>query len=97
MPLQKHTVFICFTKNHRDYTMAPLPASETVLDDEGNAPTERGRGKPLENGQRMAILQALLCRFNWRNHTILYPEAVDQECMPQIMGSAMDLVVTNSY
>jgi hypothetical protein len=61
MPLQKHTVFIWLTKKYRDSTMAPLPAPVTVLDDEGNAPTVRGRGKPLENGQRMAILQAILC------------------------------------
>jgi hypothetical protein len=61
MPLQKHTVFVGLTKNHRDSTMAPVTDAETVLDDEGNAPTVRGRGKPLENGQRMAILQALLC------------------------------------
>jgi hypothetical protein len=59
MPLQKHTVFICFTKKYRDSTMAPLPGSETVQDGEGNVPIVRGRGKPLENGERMAILQAL--------------------------------------
>jgi hypothetical protein len=40
--------------------MAPVTDAETVQDDEGNAPIVRGRGKPLENGQRMAILQALL-------------------------------------
>jgi hypothetical protein len=57
---QKHTVFICFTKKYRDSTMAPLPASETVLDDEGNAPSVRDRGKLLANRHRMAILHALL-------------------------------------
>jgi hypothetical protein len=35
--------------------MAPLPASKIVLDGEGDAPTVRGRGKPLENGERNAI------------------------------------------
>jgi hypothetical protein len=60
MPSLLHTVFIWLTKKYHDSTMAPLPASETMLDDEGNAPTVRGRGKPLENGERNAILQALL-------------------------------------
>jgi hypothetical protein len=40
--------------------MMPLPSSEAVQDSEGTAPTVRGRGKLLENGERMAILQALL-------------------------------------
>jgi hypothetical protein len=46
-------------EKYRDSTMALLPASETVVDGEGNVPIVRGRGKPLENGERMAILQAL--------------------------------------
>jgi hypothetical protein len=57
---QFHTVFICCKKNHRDSTMVPVTDAETVVDGEGDAPTVRGRGKPLENGQRNAILQALL-------------------------------------
>jgi hypothetical protein len=40
--------------------MAPVTDAETVQDDDGNVPIVRGRGKPLENGERMAILQALL-------------------------------------
>jgi hypothetical protein len=67
MPLQKHTVFVCFTKNHRDSTMAPVTDAETVQDDDGNVPIVRGRGKPLENGERMAILQALLGHTKTRN------------------------------
>jgi hypothetical protein len=33
---------------------------ETVLDDDGDIPIARGRGKLLENSERMATLQALL-------------------------------------
>jgi hypothetical protein len=60
MPLQEHTVFICFTKKYHDSNMALLPGSETVVDGEGDAPTVRGRGKLLENGERKTIIQALL-------------------------------------
>jgi hypothetical protein len=45
---------------------ASLPASETVQDGEGNAPAVRGRGKTLENWERMAILQVLLSRTKTR-------------------------------
>jgi hypothetical protein len=60
MPSILHTVFIWLTKKYRDSTMAPVTDAETVQDDEGNAPIVRDNGKLLENGQRMAILQALL-------------------------------------
>jgi hypothetical protein len=60
MPSLLHTGFVWLVEKYHDSTMAPLPASETVQDGEGNAPTVRGRGKPRENGQRMAVLQALL-------------------------------------
>jgi hypothetical protein len=63
MPSLLHTGFVLLVEKYRDSTMAPLPASETVQDGEGNAPTVRGRGKLRENGQRMAILQALLSRM----------------------------------
>jgi hypothetical protein len=59
MPSLLHTVFVWLVEKYRDSTMELLPASETVVDGEGNVPIVRGRGKPLENGERMAILQVL--------------------------------------
>jgi hypothetical protein len=50
--------------------VAPVTDAETETGQDGEGdvvPTVRGRGKPLENGERMAILQALLSHTeNWK-------------------------------
>jgi hypothetical protein len=55
MSSQLHTVFVWLVEKYRDSTMAPIPGSETVQDDDGNVPIVRYRGKPLENGEKLAI------------------------------------------
>jgi hypothetical protein len=53
--------FVVLSTMSRESTRDPLPAIETIQNDEGRVGSGKGkgRGKPLENSQRMAILQAL--------------------------------------
>jgi hypothetical protein len=52
--------FVVLSTMSRESTRDQLPAIETIQNDEGRVGSGKGRGKPLENSQRMAILQALL-------------------------------------
>ena len=63
-PQKPHCVkaqFCSFSKMDREMTMAPVPDAGAIEDVVEQVPVVRTRGKPLENGQREAILQALLC------------------------------------
>jgi hypothetical protein len=52
-------------EKHRK-SSAPSTEAETVLDGVTEVGSSRGRGKPLENGERNAILQAVLSHMKNR-------------------------------